>query len=96
MSDPGLCWRPLLLRHPEILTLQLGYTEIARVQEGRSGEWHSSVGMHRMWEERRRLVAIAPSMAIAQKWAERWSRANLARIVREIEAEPRPRHIGTG
>jgi hypothetical protein len=64
-----------------------GTDELARIAKRVDGRgWLSEVGRHRRdWRERPCIVA--PTRALAMKWAERWTRANLQRIL-DVELPP--------
>lgn len=76
-------WGPMDHMTPLILCLRLDRQEFARVvRRADDAGWSVTVARHRPFERQRR--AIAPTQAIAMKWAERWVRANLQRCIAEV------------
>lgn len=82
-----LHWEPHFADCDSIHYLLLGTDQLARVARRVDGAgWLSEVGRHRR-DWKRRPTLVAPSKRAAMRWAEAWTRANLARIV-ETELPP--------
>jgi hypothetical protein len=89
-----LRWEPMAHYAPQILCLRWCDHELARVQlRVDRSTWCSEVARHRE-SGRRRLTVIAPTQRTAMKWAERWTRAHLPRLLQELPVLHRT-HCGT-
>jgi hypothetical protein len=86
-SDPDLRWEPHFVGCDSIWYLLRGTDQLSRVARRVDGRtWLSEVARHRRdWRKRPQLIVA--SRALAMRWAERWTRANLARTL-EIELPP--------
>lgn len=77
-------WRPIVSDLEVPIGLFLVLDELARVSQRVDGcGWVSHVGRHRR-DYRRHLHAIAPTRALAIRWAEAWTRAHLTQIRTEL------------
>lgn len=77
-------WTPTGYNPPGIFTLEVRGVEVARVNERVDGRgWLSEVNRHLRDRARRRYVVVR-SQRLAMLWAERWTRAHLARIVPQL------------
>ena len=96
MDPDALRWEPHFPRGDStIWYLLFGTDQLARVTRRVDGAgWVSEVGRYRRdWKAR--PAVNAPTRAAAIRWAERWTRANLARIP-ELELPPLvATHCGT-
>jgi len=78
-----LRWSPLDHQTSSVQRLRIGWDEVARVQQRVDGHgWLSQVARHRR-DWRRHLYVIAPNQRTAMRWAERWTRINLAQVLAE-------------
>jgi len=78
-----LRWSPLDHQTSSIQCLRIGWDEVARVQQRVDGHgWLSQLARYRR-DWRRHLYVIAPNQRTAMRWAERWTRAKLARVLTE-------------
>jgi hypothetical protein len=86
-ADPLLRWEPHFTGCDSIWYLMLGTDQLGRVALRVDGcTWLSEVGRHRR-DWRRRPQVVAPTCALAMRWAERWTQVNLSRTL-ETELPP--------
>ena len=77
-------WRPIVPDRDVPVRLFLALDELARVsQRVDGGGWVSHVGRHRR-DYRQHLHVVAPTRALAIRWAEAWTRAHLTQILTEL------------